>query len=223
MVTWLRHPVRCTWSHTEAGHSAADRQHRRAPAPPGPRLCLIYDAETGDFGIRVTAAGARGFVLSITGASRWTATPVHHRYFPDWSVACRPAKRPSGSSVRSTAVVILSVSKRTIRSCAHHGRSLPPASSRTTFPQAPHNAAGVSAADRGRHLARPRPGKGGGGRLMPTSIAGTTAQQARPDSRQSDAWRCCRRCFRWRFAGAGAPTTLAVASSATRSTSGSDT
>src|SRR5262245_59405964 len=68
-----------------------DKVARALPVPPTGNK-VTYDAETAGFGLRVTSAGARSFVLNY----RVRATGQERRYtigsFPDWSVAAAREK-----------------------------------------------------------------------------------------------------------------------------------
>ena len=62
------------------------------------------------FGCRVTAAGARAFVLNYYRRKRRPRAPVHHRLASRNGAWPQRARKPNGSSARSTAVPILSAS-----------------------------------------------------------------------------------------------------------------
>ena len=72
---------------------------------------VTYDDAVKGFGCRTTAAGTRAFILNYRRKLDGKERRVTIGSFPDWT-RWRRARRPSGSSARSTAAPIPSASSR---------------------------------------------------------------------------------------------------------------
>src|SRR5689334_15545748 len=69
---------------TSMDNKLTDLDVRRLPAPAFGN-CITYDTEVKGFGIRVTKAGAKAFVLNYRAAGRERRFTIGA--YPDWSVA----------------------------------------------------------------------------------------------------------------------------------------